>query len=290
MNVSWSRYFCAFTLAAAALVAQTSTSPVLTVAGLSAEAPVATDQILGGGLPPLPDDLLNSIQSGSLELRQQVLFDTTKSTLRVTLLLVPAGTALPTPDGQPGATPFFALTANTTQVSATMNQLSITGTITSQQYSSLFGELTGELVTVTAGYSTSSDGTAVFSGLSATLPGAGVFYSQAGGGRVRITGQTGASLPLAVAGPKGQSFTVPQFSLSGSRSSDPQGGMLTYKWALIAQPGQSVTLTNDSTATPTITITDGPFAYGTYTFQLTVTNSAGLSSIDTVSVDYLSPQ
>ena len=80
------------------------------------------------------------------------------------------------------------------------------------------------------------------------------------------------------------------FTLSAKTSSDPNGGTLIYKWALIPAAGQSVTVTGETTATPSVTIIDAGAASGLYTFQLTVTNSAGLSSIDTVTVDYESGQ
>jgi hypothetical protein len=67
------------------------------------------------------------------------------------------------------------------------------------------------------------------------------------------------------------------------------GGALSYQWTFIPMSGQTVTLTGDNTATPAVSIPQNLFSFGDYLFLLRVTNSAGLTSIDTVTVTYSDP-
>ncbi len=64
------------------------------------------------------------------------------------------------------------------------------------------------------------------------------------------------------------------------------GGTLTYSWKFIPVYGQAATLVGADTATPSVTVPDYSDAVGDYTFQVTVSNSAGLSSTDMVTVTY----
>ena len=74
-------------------------------------------------------------------------------------------------------------------------------------------------------------------------------------------------------------------TLDGSRSSDPEGGALTYAWT--PKSGPAVTLANAATVRPTFT----PVATGAYVFTLTVTDTGGLTSaVDvTVTVSAVAP-
>lgn len=66
--------------------------------------------------------------------------------------------------------------------------------------------------------------------------------------------------------------------LDGSRSRDPDGHSLTYDW--VQTGGPDVTLSNRAVVSPTFVAIDS----GLLTFTLTVSDSRGLSSHDTVSV------
>ena len=74
-------------------------------------------------------------------------------------------------------------------------------------------------------------------------------------------------------------------TLDGSRSSDPEGGPLTYAW--IVKSGPATVLTNSATSKATFT----PSSIGTYVFTLTVTDSGGLtgSADTTVTVTSVPP-
>ncbi len=72
-----------------------------------------------------------------------------------------------------------------------------------------------------------------------------------------------------------------EFGLDGSKSSDPDGGTLTYSWRSV---GRSATIIGTNVVKPRIQVSAG---YGLYTFELTVTDSKGLNSKATVKVMYL---
>lgn len=86
--------------------------------------------------------------------------------------------------------------------------------------------------------------------------------------------------PVADAGPD---FTVrdgANVTLNGTNSLDPNVESLSYAWAQVAGP--TVTLAGAGTATPSFTapeVTDTPL-----TFQLTVSDAAGLTDTDEVAV------
>ena len=83
----------------------------------------------------------------------------------------------------------------------------------------------------------------------------------------------------AVAGPKNAQTVSKQFQLDGTTSK----GAVTFSWALA--PGSlSASMQGAQTATPSVIFDSG---YGTYTFQLTITDSSGVTATDTVSVLYV---
>jgi len=86
----------------------------------------------------------------------------------------------------------------------------------------------------------------------------------------------------AVAGPKNITTTSPSIQLDGSQSTSADGKPLTYLWS-IPQGSPSAAILSATTATPTVQFTQ---SHVTYTFQLTVTDSAGNSATDSVTVDY----
>jgi carbonic anhydrase len=88
--------------------------------------------------------------------------------------------------------------------------------------------------------------------------------------------------PTAVANPKNVTVTSRSIQLDGSQSTSADGKPLTYLWT-VAQGSPSAAISNGSTATPTVQFTQG---HVTYTFQLTVTDSAGKSASDLATVNY----
>jgi hypothetical protein len=86
----------------------------------------------------------------------------------------------------------------------------------------------------------------------------------------------------AIANPKNVTVTSRSIQLDGSQSTSVDGKPLTYFWT-IPQGSPQAAILSATTATPTVQFTQG---HVTYTFQLTVTDSAGKSATDLVKVDY----
>ena len=71
-------------------------------------------------------------------------------------------------------------------------------------------------------------------------------------------------------------------TLNGSGSSDPESANLTYAWTQVGTP--AVTLTGDTTATPTFTAPENLPANAVLEFMLTVTDLGGASDTDSVRI------
>ncbi len=91
----------------------------------------------------------------------------------------------------------------------------------------------------------------------------------------------GAFKTTAVASPKSVTVNTNQYQLDGTKSTAFDGGALTYQWSIPAG-GMSAAILQGNTATPIVQFG----LRGTYTFLLTVTDSAGKTSTDTATVDY----
>jgi hypothetical protein len=90
------------------------------------------------------------------------------------------------------------------------------------------------------------------------------------------------AVTAAKAGPKDVTVVTRQFQLDGTGSTSFDGKPLTYKWSIPpGSPGAG--LLGGETATPTVQFS---IARGPYTFQLTVTDSTGKTSTDTVTINF----
>ncbi len=104
---------------------------------------------------------------------------------------------------------------------------------------------------------------------------------------VTVVAQNNA--PLADAGPDQQSAPGSQVTLDGSNSSDPEGSDLTYHWR--QTDGYPMALSDPMAVAPVFVVPDEPDAIdqavpgsssgNVLVFELTVTDSGGLSSADT---------
>jgi hypothetical protein len=260
---------------------------------LSVESIVPLDGINAVTVPSIPADVLVSLTSGGRELHQQAIYDAGAKTLKVTGLLENAGSAVPTPSDPPGVTPVWSYTVTVDRVEITTkpsNAVVFVGSVAAGSSTTPFGDISGALVTFSAGYKTPVDPVPVantaYSGISTNIAGAASLFSKSGAGTIGLGRTTATGMPTAVAGPKNLISPTPQFQLDASKSTDPNGGTLTYHWAYVGSFGMTASITGADTATPTVTVPDYSNAQGDYTFQLTVTNAAGLSSTDTVVVTY----
>jgi phospholipase C len=90
----------------------------------------------------------------------------------------------------------------------------------------------------------------------------------------------GSRATKAVANPKGGFTTWIEAELDGTLSTAADGGALTYSWTQ-SPFSKLATITGANTAAPFVVLGNGP---GTYSFTLTVTDSAGNTSSDTASL------
>ena len=91
-------------------------------------------------------------------------------------------------------------------------------------------------------------------------------------------GGTNNHPPVANAGADDTTANGVLISLDGTGSSDPDGDTITYSWVKLSGPAG--TFVDTDTSTPDYT----PSATGTAVFELTVTDSRGKSSTDTVTI------
>jgi probable HAF family extracellular repeat protein len=88
----------------------------------------------------------------------------------------------------------------------------------------------------------------------------------------------------AAAGPKALTLTTSKsILLDGTQSTSADGNSLTYVWT-IPQGSPSAAISGGTAASPTVTFSS---IRGPYTFQLTVTDSTGATSTDSVSVQFM---
>lgn len=98
-----------------------------------------------------------------------------------------------------------------------------------------------------------------------------------------IEGRSNNHMPIAIARDDDDNTKLigDKVILDGSGSSDPDGDELTFSWEFDTVPtGNESELKNSDTVTPNFT----PVIAGDYIIQLTVTDSKGKSSIDTVKI------
>jgi poly(3-hydroxybutyrate) depolymerase len=92
--------------------------------------------------------------------------------------------------------------------------------------------------------------------------------------------------PVANAG-NDTTITLPNsgLQLSGAASSDPDGGIVSYSWSTVSGPS-GLTIVNATSVTPTIV----GLVPGNYVIRLTVTDNAGATGTDDVTIHVLAQQ
>jgi phospholipase C len=94
---------------------------------------------------------------------------------------------------------------------------------------------------------------------------------------------SGTMTTMAVASPKNATVVARQMQLDGTASTSFDGKPLSFQWTIPAG-SQQAAISGANTATPTVQFGIGR---GSYTFQLTVTDSTGGTSTDTVTVNFV---
>ncbi len=128
-----------------------------------------------------------------------------------------------------------------------------------------------------------------FDALAGSLMGMFNFTGSGGASRLVLDPATGLAAagstngPVAVVSDKNTSAVAKQIQLDGSGSKSSDGKPLSYSWQLVSG-SPSATIAGGNTATPIVQFDGG---FGAYSFQLTVTDSAGRTSSDTTTVSYL---
>jgi len=269
----------------------TGTTAAPSLKSLTLESVVPIDSVDSTATPNIPASLLSALTSGTAELRQQLTYTAATQTLTVTGISVASGSPLPTPSGATGVTSLWTYTVNVERVDLSAkpgNAVLFLGSAASGSTNTPFGDISGALVSISAGYTTPTDASSptAFSGIAANLAGSATLFSKQGTGTLTLGGSPTTGVPVAVAGPKNFISGDPQFQLDGTHSTDPNGGTLTYHWVFMPVFGTTANLVGADTATPMVTVPSYSDAEGDYTFQLTVTNAAGLSATDSVTITY----
>lgn len=105
--------------------------------------------------------------------------------------------------------------------------------------------------------------------------------------RVRVQVTRGANnAPVADAGPDQNVLVGTRVTLDGTGSSDPDGDAFTYKWSFTSDPSNGAVILNDSTRARATFRAREP---GVYTVELTITDSEGAVSTDTVDITVEEP-
>jgi len=115
-----------------------------------------------------------------------------------------------------------------------------------------------------------------------------MFNFQAPGARALILDPSSGNVPgggavtKAIANPKNLTTKSLQVQLDGTTSTSSDGGpLLSYQWTVNSGSLQAEIASANSNGTATVALVSGP---GTYSFTLTVTDSAGKAASDTVTI------
>jgi K319-like protein len=268
-------------------------TPAPVLGKLSEESIVPFAALSSADSMSIDEGLMSALEAGALELRQLVVYNPADASLQVTGFVVAPGSPLPTPVSTAGLSIVWTYTAAVSQVQLPMKPKYAVAfvAIIRQAPVSPFGAIVGAPFFFSMSYVPSEAGAVTdFRAVAINIAGSTAWFAAKGSGSAEISQPSPAKIaPVAVAGPKGVQTATAVFQLDGTQSYDPTGGALTYKWAFVPVSGQTVTITDEMSAKPAVTLGQDAFSYGDYTFVLTVYNSAGLSSTDTVTVSFPTP-
>jgi hypothetical protein len=259
-----------------------------TISSFTQEITVLPTAISAASPPAIPASLIAAITSGALQIRQAATYDANLKQLRVRTFTVPPQSPNPTPAAaQNSVLDDYTVDVTQTLFATSPRSMVLIGSVSNVAMPSPIGVVRGSTVIYSVGYTRGENGAAQFNNTTLVLPGTGVLFAAMSSGTLRFagdptpgTGGTGTGAPVADAGPDITALT-PEVQLDATKSADPDGDAITYSWKSV---GKSASLRNAASATPVVQFGEG---FGEYEFELTVTDSKGLSSTDRVKVLYL---
>ncbi|HEV2688969.1 MAG TPA: hypothetical protein VGV35_10450 [Bryobacteraceae bacterium] len=265
-----------------------------TLTALSLERSIALNNILTTITPQgIPTAALAALAAGSLDLREQVNFNSAQNTLSSTVFVVPTGAPNPTNLSQ---LPFTSFVASDTMaidkiyvISKPYSAVSFVGTV-SQSTNTPYGNYLGATEFFSFGFT--SDKPPKINNVIESFGGAIVLYSAASSGTFTITqpppppgGTTGVAIVV-----NGVTGTTPTFNtttnqiiLDASASTSTNGGTLTFSWVAV-NGSAAISFPGGKTSVANIQLGSGKIAY---TIKLTITDSTGASSVATITVNLI---
>jgi hypothetical protein len=260
------------------------------------ERTIALDDILTIITPNIPASTLAALAGGALEIRETMSYNPQANTLTSTIFAVPTGSPIPTPPAvlaNLGTALIAAVTMTIDKIyvnDTPFMSVMFVGTDT-QSTATPYGSYLGAVSNVSVGFTSATPPTintvvetvagviALYSA-SATVNSFTVTAAPSGPGG---SGSGSKSPTIVVKGGTTQTTLDKQIVLDASGSTDPNGLTLSFAWTAA---GQNVALENATSSTGIATAQLGNNGPQTYTFMLTVTDSAGNSATATVTVTY----
>jgi hypothetical protein len=245
------------------------------------ERKLTVNGIVANPVPELPAEILAQLAAGTLEARERLTYNPNNNTITSRLLYRQPSTTFPTP-----ASEFFTNLSQAYSVNVekmyisdkpTPNML-IVGTVRSNDVRGPFDNFTGAPVAISMGFTSDFK---TITNVTTVVAGVATIASGTGAGTLNIkdlpgsgTGGPGtpATGPKAVVGAERVVATTQSHQLDGSKSEAGPDGPITYLWKVV---GKTASLANATTAMPTVQFGEG---FGDYIFELTVTDTKGVTS------------
>ena len=270
-------------LLAGALAAQSANTPP-TLQALNIERALdPVKSVLTVATPNIPPVIAAGILSGALELRESINLNATNHVLTINAFTVQAGSPVPTPPGPAVTAATFSIAnMNIDKIYSALTpqpSLMLVGTIASNSPPSPYGVLAGAPASLSIGYTTDTPpkmNTVVLS-----IAGEAVEFSAAAQGTLTFvqpaTPPAQGNTPKIVIGSPTSVYTR-QADLDASGSTSPNMP-LTFAWTVVNGTAD-IAHNNTSKALAYLN------GFGSYTFQVTVTDSKGVTANQTVVINY----